>query len=211
VQFYRRYLNRVDAAQFVAATTGCYTVGTLERLATADCRETRRAAVLALGRLADFPSHAVLGGRLQDADRGVRMLAETSSRELWQRDGTVPQQHALRKILRCNASGQFDAAGALATELIAAAPHFAEAWNQRAVSRYHRGERVESVADRRQTLELNAYHFDAAVGLGQCLLDLHEHHEAYNFLHRALHIYPDLEWVRRQLRRLQQVLDDRLD
>ena len=61
-----------------------------------------------------------------------------------------------------------------ASELIDDAPWFAEAWNQRAVG-YFATRRFEDAAnDCHQTLELNQYHFGAAVGLAHCYLHLEE-------------------------------------
>ena len=74
--WYRRYLEDEDSARFVKGVAGRYTVATLERLAEHGSREGRRAATLALGLVADFSSNAVLGRRLKDPDRGVRILAE---------------------------------------------------------------------------------------------------------------------------------------
>ena len=48
-------------------------------------REFRRAAVLALGCLADYESNPTLGAALLDEDRTVRILAENSIRQVWTR------------------------------------------------------------------------------------------------------------------------------
>jgi predicted O-methyltransferase YrrM len=41
----------------------------------------RRAAILALGALGDYTSNTAMGRALQDADRGVRILADNAIRQ----------------------------------------------------------------------------------------------------------------------------------
>ncbi|HEV3022309.1 MAG TPA: HEAT repeat domain-containing protein, partial [Pirellulales bacterium] len=89
---YQWYLDDADTARFVSRVSAAYTIGTLERLAQCGARSVRRAAVLALGSLADYESNAILGRALNDGDRGVRMLAESGLRSLWCRWGDEDQR-----------------------------------------------------------------------------------------------------------------------
>ena len=107
---------------------------------------------------------AVLGRALQDRDRCVRVIAENGLRDLWLRDGSEEQQSRIRTIVRLNASGQFNSALDAADDLIDDAPNFAEAWNQRAIAYFQMDRYEESASDCQQTLEINPYHFGAAVG-----------------------------------------------
>jgi tetratricopeptide (TPR) repeat protein len=208
-RFYRRYLDDASSAAFVWGLSQHYTIGTLERLAERGRRETRRAATLALGYMADFRSNAVLGRRMRDGDRGVRLLAENGIRELWLRDGSDSQQLRLRAIARLNVSGQYETVVEQASRLIDEAPEFAEVWNQRADA-YARLDRfTDSICDGRRTLELNPYHFAAAVEMGLCHLQLGETHATLACFQRALSLNPGLERVRVHAARLKRKLKRR--
>ena len=206
---YQRYLADEESAKFIIAVASRYTIGTLELLAEAGQRTTRRAATMALGYLGDFSSNTVLGRRMSDPDRGVRILAENGIRELWFRDGSEMQQRQLRALLRLNSSRLAAQAERAASELIEEAPFFAEAWNQRAVAHFQRERFDDCVQDCRQTLELNPYHYGAAVGMGQSYLELHEPQTALECFRQALSLNPSLEDVRAQITYLERVLEER--
>ncbi|MBP89361.1 MAG: hypothetical protein CMJ64_22055 [Planctomycetaceae bacterium] len=204
---YQRYLSDQASANFVKAVAASYTVGTLERLAECGQRNTRRAATMALGFLGDYASNQTMGRRLSDDDRGVRILAENGIRELWFRDGSDAQRQSLQIIIRLNNSLQPVPAERKVSELIDEAPFFAEAWNQRAIALFQRNRFDESANDCFQTLELNPYHFGAAVGMGQCYLELHDPIGALDSFRRALKLHPGLEDVRAQVSYLERALE----
>lgn len=194
--WYQQYLERQDAPTFIMQLSGVYMIGTLERLAHSESRNSRRAAVLALGLIGDYESNAVLGEALRDEDRGVRTLAENSLRTIWRRLGSRQQQDLLAAAIRANAGRHFASAIARAGELLAQAPWFAEAWNQRAIAYYGCGLFPESIADCHQALDINPYHFGAAAGIGQCYLQLGRPKLALESFRRALRLNPNLEGVR---------------
>lgn len=204
---YQRYLSDEESAKFIKSVAATYTIGTLERLAEFGQRTSRRAATMALGFLGDYPANDVMGRRLNDEDRGVRILAENGIRELWCRDGSEAQRQALRVIIRLNSAERPAIAFRMATELIEEAPFFAEAWNQRAIAHFQRGRYNESANDCCQALELNPYHFAAAVGMGQCYLELNEPQAALDCFRRAIKLSPDLEDVRAQVAYLERALE----
>ncbi len=198
-KLYDRYLTQEDSAAFIKTVSQRYTIGALQRLAENGDRESRRAAILALGFIADYDMNAVLGRALNDPDRGVRLLAENGIRQLWRRDGSPQQRKKIKIIIRLNTSDGHDEALEMADELLQSAPWFAEAWNQRAIALYHMKRYEESAAACHQTLELNPYHFAAAAGMGQCLLDMKEPLRAEESFARALKLNPGLEGVRARL------------
>ncbi len=106
--FYQEYLDRPDCAAFSSRVGERYTVGSLLRLASHPRREVRRAAVLALGCLADYESNPTLGAALLDEDRTVRILAENSIRQVWTRAANEKDRTQLDTIIRLNAARQFD-------------------------------------------------------------------------------------------------------
>ena len=93
--------------------------------------------------------------------------------------------------------------------LIDEAAHFAEAWNQRAVAEFALRRFEDAANDCHQTLEMNAYHFGAAVGMGHCYLQLDEPFAALENFRRALALNPDLEEVRGQINFLERALEGR--
>jgi tetratricopeptide (TPR) repeat protein len=184
---------------FIQGVVERYANATLERLAAGGSRVTRRAAVLALGYVGQYDSNPVLGRALHDDDRGVRILAENGIRELWCRVGTPQQRQELSVIVRLNASQMHDEAIKRATDLIAQAPDLAEAYNQRAIGYYQNAQYELSAADCHQTLELNPYHFAAAVGIAHCYLELHDGFAALEGFRRAVKLNPSMEDVRAQV------------
>ncbi len=207
--WYERYVDERDEPLFAQAVAARYNTGTLQRLAQSSDRYRRRAAVLALGLLADYSSNAILGEALVDEDRGVRLLAEEGIRQLWARSGDRHQQKQLAEIMRLNDAGEFDKAVARASELLEQAPGLAELWNQRALAYFQLNRYSEAIRDCGRTLERNPYHFGAASGMGRCYLKLEDPISALECFRRALRLNPNLEQVRAQVVYLQKSLKDR--
>lgn len=203
---YYEYQVSQQLRTFIAQVSHAYTVGTLEGLAERGSRITRRAAVLALGELADYTSNHPLGRALQDDDRGVRLAAEEALRSIWCRTGNDEQCQQLQFVVQNNSARRYHEAIARATALVHEAPDFAEAWNQRAIAWYGLGNYVESIADCNQALELNPYHFGAASGIGQCYLQLGRPRLALESFRRALALNPNLEGVRANIASLERTL-----
>ncbi len=209
LSLYQDYLVDQNTARFVERVGKHYTIGTLERLAIWPAAQVRRAAVFALGLMADYESNAVLGRALSDSDRGVRLAAENGIRSLWCRFGSQGQRQLLQIIIQLNTSGQFKEAIRCASVLIEEVPRFAEAWNQRAIACYSLGLYRQAIADCRQALELNPYHFGAAAGMGQSYVQLGDYHQALECFRRALRLNPNLEGVRANIQHLQRTLGEK--
>src|SRR5438067_1059258 len=151
---------------FRSAVRRRYTEGTLQRLlASAAEVKARRAAALALGLVGTMDANPAVAAALHDADALVRQFAAASLWELWFRGGTADQNRLLQRAAR---EGDPAKARADLDGLVGEAPHFAEAYNQRAIWFYMRGEFARAAEDCEATLRLNPYHFGAAAGLGQC-------------------------------------------
>ena len=162
--------------------------------------------MLALSYLGQFDTNPVLGHGLRDSDRGVRIVAENGIRDVWCRAGNEKQRQDLQSIIRLSQAGRFAEVIPAATQLIEAAPWFAEVWNQRAIAFFQTEQYVDSANDCHQTLELNPYHFNAAIGMANCYLELNEPQSALQCFQRALHVNPHMEGVRAQVRYLQKML-----
>jgi tetratricopeptide (TPR) repeat protein len=184
-------------------------MATLQRLSERGAPVLRRAAILAIGFLGDFTHNGILGRALHDNDRAVRLLADNSIRQLWQRDGNIRQQQQLRLAVRLNHSQQHGEALLVASTLIAEAPWFAEAWNQRAIAHFAAKRFEDSANDCHQTLELNPYHFGAAVGMAHCYLEMEDPFAALECFRRSVKLNPDLEDVRVQIDYLERSLEGR--
>lgn len=205
-RLYHEYLVDQDSSALVCKVALSYTTGTLERLLHTASRMGRRAAALALAHLGDYGSNHALGMALHDPDRAVRLLTENAIRRVWCRDGSEQQQQALGIIIRLNSERDFEEAGEQADHLIAEAPHFAEAWNQRAIAYYSLGQFHRSIDDCRQAVELNPYHFGAVAGMGQCYLQLGNEVWALDCFRRALNLNPNLDGIRANVSRLERRL-----
>jgi len=205
---YQRYLTDADTAGLMRAIAERYTMATLERLTTSESRLTRRASTLALGLVGGYESNRTMARRLHDADQGVRLLADNGIRELWCRDGGDHERLRLSVIIRRNLTQQYDEAVDLATELIHDAPWIAETWSQRSIGYYQLQQHERSANDCQQAIDINPFHFTAAVGMGHCYLAMHEPSAALVQFRRALRINPNLEAVRRQVTQLRKALEE---
>jgi len=205
---YQQYLDHQDSAGFISKVAKCYTQGTLQRLAANHDRQTRRAAVLALGFLGDYGANHTMGRALLDGDRTVRMIAENGIRSVWARAGNEQERQQLAIAIRLNAAQQYEETIRRTSELIERAPWFAEVWNQRAIARFNLGKFADAIRDCHQALEINPYHFVAATSMGQAYLELENHVSALESFRRALRLNPDLEGVRAQVVRLARMVED---
>lgn len=205
---YQRYLADEDTAGLMRALAERYTIATLERLTTSDSRLTRRAATLAIGLVGDYRSNVPMVQRLHDDDQGVRLLAENGIRELWCRDGGDVERQRLQVVVRRNLTQQYDDSVELATELIHDAPWIAETWNQRAIAYFHLQQYERSANDCQQAIDINPFHFNAAVGMAHCYLAMHEPSAALVQFRRALRINPNLDAVRGQVAQLRKALEE---
>jgi len=204
---YARFLEDENTAEFIRAVSQRYTLPSLVRLITSGNYVSRRAAAFAITFLGDYSHNGVLGEALHDPDRGVRMLADNGIRQLWRRDGNAPLQRRLAELTRMNVSSLYEECLEAVDEFIDESPWFAEAWNQRAIARFALEQFEESANDCHQCLELNAYHFPAAVGMAHSYLEMEDPFAALECFRRALKINPDLEEVRVQINYLERTLE----
>ncbi|MDR1270833.1 MAG: tetratricopeptide repeat protein [Planctomycetaceae bacterium] len=200
--FYLEYLQHHDVSRLIEQTAHCYTQPTLFRLTASKQVETRRAAALVLGFVGTYQANHALGRLLTDQDRSVRLLAENSLKNIWTRDGSEKQRHDLYEIMRQISQQNFEEAVRCANILLEEFPLFAEARNQRAIALFALGSFQDAIEDSAIVLDLNPYHFGAAIGMGHAYLQLKNHEQAIICFQQALHINPNLESVRRHLERI---------
>jgi tetratricopeptide (TPR) repeat protein len=208
VEFYEQYLVDHDIAAFLRLTAQHYMIGTLERLAEQGDRGARRGAILALGRLADYRSNAVLGKALIDLDRGVRTLAESAILRVWRRIGAPDHERRLAAVDEQLDDGDYDRASRLAGKLIQEAPWIAQSWFQRGKAFFHLAQYEAAVRDCHQALEINAYHFQSAAVMGQAYEQQQNLVAALECYRRALRLNPNMEEIRTRVIQLQRTIKD---
>ena len=87
--------------------------------------------------------------------------------------------------------------------MIARAPKYAEAYNQRAIALFIQGQFAESAEDCQRVLKLNPYHVGAISGLAQCQIQLNQPHEALGTLRRAAKLQPYSQSIRENIQVLE--------
>lgn len=182
-----------------------YSEATLQRLLAGPDPETRRAAVLALGLAGTYASNAALAKALHDEDELVAQTAADSLWEIWFRGGPDDAALELRRVLHLP-----DARQVLAglDAMIREWPDFAEAYNQRAILHFQRGDFARSVADCERTLRLNPHHFGAQAGMGQCYMKMRKYSSALRAFKLALEINPTLSHLSETIQALENVTDE---
>jgi len=182
-----------------------YTEATLLRLLEIGAPIVRRGAVFALGLLGSPAVNEAIAGRLHDEDEDVAVQAAEALWMLWFRGDNPGQNDELYRVLR-----ERDRHKALAAldALIARAPRFAEAYNQRAILYFRLGQYDRSAADCQSVLRLNPHHFGAQSGLGQCYLRMRRNRAALRAFQVALRINPRLDGVAQAVKALENTLGE---
>jgi tetratricopeptide (TPR) repeat protein len=192
VEYFREFVDKKDVEEFRERVSARYSEGTLSRILIGSGDVTaRRAAVLALGMTGTFEhSNAVLGKALGDQDVAVRSMAEDALWAVWFRADTPEHNQRLEQVRRLIGNEQLDQAEAMVTRLIADAPNFAEAYNQRAFILFLLGRFAESAEECQRVLKRNPYHIGAIEGLAKCQLNLNRPADALKSLRRAYRLRP---------------------
>lgn len=199
VEYLEDFQRGDDLEAFRRNVEARYTEGTLGRLLQSGKPEARRASVLALGLIGSFASNRAVGEALKDRDPIVRNQASQALWSIWFRAGAPEQNAQLAEVRDLIGRDRMKEAEASATRLIARAPNFAEAYNQRAIARFAQGRYLESAGDCRQALLRNRYHFGALDGLTRCYLELGRKTEALEACRRALKLQPFHDGLRRMV------------
>ena len=200
---------RKSLAKFKRSVEARYNEASLERLLGSQQAEVRQAALLALGLIGSIRVNANVARCLHDEDLTSRLLAADALWSIWQRADSPQNNQELQRLVQMIASecssedilAGFDA-------LIRKAPRFAEAYNQRAIFNYHRGDYVKAIHDCEKTLRLNPHHFGAASGMGQCFMKQNKHRAALRIYRRANRINPNLDTVREAIQSLERMLGE---
>lgn len=195
----RRIRSDEGMRAYVAAH---WTAGALLPWLGGDDSEAVAAAATCLGCIGDASLSPSLAPLLHHADPAVTAAAELALWGVWFRSGSASSQSRIGRAVLLVQKEQLDEAVALLNAIIAGDPGFAEAWNQRAIAWYLRSDFCRSMADCKQVMALNPYHFGAMAGMGHCFAHLGRHAEALDCYHAALAIHPRMDGIRQSIRQL---------
>jgi tetratricopeptide (TPR) repeat protein len=205
VEYFKAFLDDRDLETFRNRVAARYNEGTLCRILSISADvAARRAAVLALGIFGGFDGcNAAVGKALRDSDAPVRGMAEEALWAIWFRADTPEHNQALERVRLAIGREELVQAEVMVTRLIADAPDFAEAYNQRAIIYFHQRRFAESVHDCQRVLARNPYHFGAISGMAGCQLELKRPHDALKTLRRGLKLQPYHDSLRDAIRLLE--------
>ena len=203
-----RALHR-GLGKFKRSVEARYNEATLERLLSHPQGDVRQSAVLALGLLGTMKVNAPLAGCLHDEDPAVCQLAADALWSIWFRADNPENNEELRRLVALkDADVGADEVLAGFGALIRKSPRFAEAYNQRAIVHFRRGDFGRAVADCDKALRLNPYHFGAASGMGQCFMKQKKLRAALRSYRRANRINPRLDGVKQVIESLERTLGE---
>ena len=139
-------------------------------------------------------------------DSSTALTIETSIWRIWLDGGDSDLNGLMVQGIEAMSAQRFrDAAGRF-TELILAAPEFAEAWNKRATVYYLMDRLEDSVRDIERTLALEPRHFGAISGMGLIFLERGDEEGALDAFEKVLEIHPHARGARFQVERLRERL-----
>lgn len=141
---------------------------------------------------------------LQDPDQAFSV--EAAIWQIWLDGGDSASNQLMTRGIRAMNARRFRDAVERFTELIAAAPEFAEAWNKRATVYYLMNRYEDSVRDIERTLALEPRHFGAISGMGLIFLELGDEVGALGAFEKVLEIHPHARGARFHVQRLRERL-----
>lgn len=200
---------RKALGKFKRSVEARYNEATLERLLHSPEAEVRQAAILGLGLTASIKVNACVAKCLRDEDPIARQLAADALWSIWQRADSPENNQELQRLMRMVAADtNHEDILAGFEALIRKSPRFAEAYNQRAIFHFQRGDYARAIDDCDKTLRLNPCHFGAACGMGQCFLKQKKLRAALRIFRRANRINPSLDNVREEIQSLERMLGE---
>ena len=114
----------------------------------------------------------------------------TSIQQIWLKSHSDTANLLMQRATASVQEGQFPLALSLYDKLIELEPGWAEAWNQRAVTRFLTGDTDGAMADIGQVVKLEPRHFGALAGMGMILQGAGLDKGALEVFNKVLVIYP---------------------
>jgi tetratricopeptide (TPR) repeat protein len=144
--------------------------------------------------------------RLGDSDPRVRLAAQASIWQIWNRSGDPEIDKLFAQGVQQMQAAALDDALTTFNEIVSRKPDFAEGWNKRATIYFLRGQYEKSLADCDEVFKRNAQHFGALSGAGQIHLQLGNPRRALEFFRRAVEVNPNLDEAAQMIPLLEQHL-----
>ncbi len=161
-----------------------------------------RAAASALKLIGGEEAVPALIDALKDNDIGTRLSAESALWHIWARSGDASIDKMLNDGKSLLKDEAYEEAVERFTEVIEAAPEFAEGYNQRAIAYFLMEEWSQSIRDCKRAIALNPNHFGAFAGMGHVYVKLGKIEEAIEAYKQALIINPNLIGIAEAVLRL---------
>lgn len=191
-----------DAESLAQAVLGRWTVNDVRRLVSHADVPVRQAAVLALGLIGDVSDSRLLALQLRDPNPPVHQTAEHALWSLWFRGGRPGSASGFQEGVTLLAAEQYDQAIDTFSQVIRTDPGFAEAYNQRGICLFLKGDYENAGLNCCRTIHLLPFHFGALAGLGHCYAELGDLSKALFCYRKALHVNPNLTAIAQAISRL---------
>lgn len=205
-ELYAEYKASGNLVRFARKVGQRYNEGTLQRVLRNHDPFAREASLVALRHLGTMASNPTVAACLLDRDPDLRALAEGALWSIWFRADKPEHNQELQRLAEYISDEKYQRALEGINLLIKKAPKFAEAYNQRAVVHFLRGDFKSAVADCERVVKLNRLHFGAYAGMAKCLLQLNRPVEALRAFRQAQKIHPGLDGVRESIHQLEEML-----
>lgn len=189
-------LERQDAAGLLQLVRAHWSHEQLKSILECDDVDARKVACLALALAGEKCCIPCVAEQLQHPDPMVNQMAEHALWSVWFRCGTEEANAELCRGTRCLNRRDLSCAMKHFTRAAEIDPTFAEAYNQRGITKYLAERYEESIADCREAIERMPCHFGAWAGLGHCYAHQGQLVEAVRCYERALSINPHLDGIR---------------
>ncbi len=135
----------------------------------------------------------------EDDAKGVAAAIE----RVWMRSGSDTADLLMTRATAAMAGSDMATAETLLDSLVTLEPDWAEAWNKRAMVRFH-GENIDgAMADLEHALKIDPRHFVALSGLGAILSKAGLDKRALDAYRRALDVYPQQPEIKKSVEKLQ--------
>jgi tetratricopeptide (TPR) repeat protein len=202
----RSVLERQDPQLLLDYLDSHVSMEELSRHLASGDQDAVKIALFCLGWVGTMEQVPEIAAHLQAEDEMTVGLAEHTLWSIWFRAGDPGANTDLKRVVQLIDEGKLDTAIAEAGEVVHRCPGFAEAYNQRAIGRFLKGDYVSAIDDCQETLVRNPHHFGALAGLGHCYALLGELEPALSAYRRALRLYPHMEGVRESIQHIRRCL-----
>ena len=148
----------------------------------------------------------LFGALVEAPDLATALPIEAAIWHIWLDGGDSALNDLMARGVQAMNANRFEDAVGRFTELIHAAPTFAEAWNKRATVYYLLDRLEDSVRDIERTLALEPRHFGAISGMGLIFLERGDEEGALDAFEKVLEIHPHAQGARFHVERLRERL-----